>query len=343
MAQRFDFDGLHVVGDPISLGPSTAGDISVGEPLVSASMNGVLVQQDAALANTQLVWLDRSGRQRGGLPLPEGRYERMVFSPDGRRIAITRRTSPFAVDLWAIDWARGLETRLTSRSQPRIGGMPVWSPDGRQVAFSSNRDGPTNIYVKDVDQGAPERLLYRSSSQFKEVDEWSPDGRYILFEQADPITAWDIWLLPARGGSPIPYLRTSFNEFALDVSPDGRWLAYWSEESGRPQVYVQTFPGGGEKHLVADVVAAGAQWSSDGRELVLYSVDARAWLVPVTTAPSFHAGTPKSLFRFRGDQIWARATPDLQRFLASVPGQDVAASTITVEMNWPAERASSSR
>jgi Tol biopolymer transport system component len=338
MVQRFDFGELRPIGDPISLGPSTATDVSVGEPLVSASMNGVLIQQNATLANTQMVWLDRSGRQRGVLAVAEGRYERMSFSPDGRRLLVIRRGSPNTVDLWAIDLASGLETRLTSRSQSRIGGRPSWSPDGRRVAFNSNRDGPSNIYEKDMDQNAPEKVLYQSSAQFKEVDGWSHDGRFLLFVQADPATAWDLWLLPMTGDpTPIPYLRTSFNEFAADVSPDGKWLAYWSDESGTYQVYVQSFPTPGEKHLVSSLAASGAVWSKDGRELLLYGIDATLWSVPVSTVPTFRAGTPRKLFKCRSDGLWMVATPDLNRFLLSAPAGDVPASTITVELNWSTE------
>ena len=338
MAQRFDFGKLRPTGDVVSLGPSTATDVSVGEPLVSCSMNGVLVQQNAELANTQMVWLDRNGRELGVLAVAEGRYEKMSFSPDGRRLLVVRRGSPNSVDLWAIDLASGLETRLTSRSQSRIGGRPSWSPDGRRVAFNSNRDGPTNIYVKDMDQNAPEKVLYQSSAEFKEVDGWSHDGRFLLFVQADPATAWDLWLLPMQGDpTPIPYLRSSFNDFAGDVSPDGKWLAYWSDESGTYQVYVQTFPTPGEKHLVSSVSASGAVWSKDGRELILGGTDATLWSVPVTTMPTFTAGAAKKLFKYRSDGLWLVGTPDLNRFLICVPAGDVPASTITVELNWPAE------
>ena len=337
VAQRFDFGSLKSMGAPISLGPMTSSDASVGERLASASMNGVLIQPTGALANTRLVWLDRHGKQRGALAIPEGRYEKMLFSPDGRRLLVVRRSSAAAVDLWVIDLAKGLATRLTAKSQPRIGGYLAWSPDGSRVAFSSNRDGPTNIYQKLVSQAADEELLYRSSGQFKEVDAWSPDGRYLLFGQADPVSSWDLWLLPMQGeGKPIPYLRSTFGEVAGSISPDGRWAAYASDETGKPQIYVQPFPRPGDKHLISAEGGWRAFWSKDGKELVFIGLDGTIWLVPVVTSPTFKAGAPRRLFKLRGDALWLAATPELQRFLESIPAGEVA-STISVVLNWQAD------
>ena len=340
MAQRFDFAKLEPIGSPVSLGPATASDVSVGERLASASMNGVLIQPTAGLANTQFVWLDRTGHAHGLVAAPEGRYEKVRFSHDGRKLLVVRRSSPSAVDLWMIDLARGLATRLTSRSQPRIGGSLAWSPEDRRVAFSSNRDGPTNIYEKSVNQAADEELLYHSSGQFKEADSWSPDGRFLLFEQADPVSGWDLWLLPLQGDrTPIPYLRSNFGEVSGYISPDGRWAAYASDEGGKVQIYVQPFPGGGDKTLVSSVEAGQSAWSKDGRELAVLAVDGTVWAVPVTTTPTFKAGTPRRLFKARLDALWLAPAPDLRRFVESVPAGDVAPRTILVELNWPSETA----
>lgn len=336
MAQRFDFKRLRPLGEPVSLGPATAADVSVGERLSSASMNGVLVHPTATLANTQLIWRDREGRRQGTLAAPEGRYEKLVFSPDGRRVLVVRRGSASTVDLWMIDLATGLATRLTAGSQTRIGGWPAWSPDGSRVAFSSNRNGVTNIYQKVVDHGGVEELLYESSGQFKEVDSWSPDGRYLLFEQADPVSGWDLWLLPMQGErKPIPYLRTTFHETGGQVSPDGRWTSYQSDESGHLQVNVQPFPKPGEKFLVTPKVGGHAHWARNGRELFYIDQEGTIWSVPVTSTPSFRVGTARPLFKMRSDALWVAATPDLQRFLESVPSEAVP-TTISVQLNWPA-------
>jgi len=338
MTQRVDWHTMRLLGQPISRGPSPSSDASVGQPLASASMTGVLAYPSTILDNTRLVWLDRSGHSQGVVPVPEGRYEKLRFSPDGRRLLVTRRTSSNSVDLSLVDCASGLETRLTSGSQTRIGGRLAWSPDERSVAFSSNRDGPTDIFVKNVDDGAAEKPLYQSSALFKEVDLWSPDGQFVVFEQADPVTGWDIWLLPLRGEpKPIPYLRTRFGEIPQAFSPDGKWFAYYSSESGNSQICVQTFPAPGEKHVISDMPADWCAWSRDGKEMVFLTLDGWMWTVPVTTAPAFHEGTPTRLFRAPENQLWIAAAPDLHRFLSAVPVGNAPPSTITVELNWPGE------
>lgn len=338
MTQRVDWGSLRLLDEPVSRGPSPHSDVSIGQPLASASMTGVLAYPSTILDNTRFVWLDREGRPQGVLPVPEGRYEKMRFSPDGRRLLVMRRASPTNVDLALVDCATGLETRLTSGSQTRIGGDPTWSPDGRKVAFSSNRSGPTDIFVKKVDDGAPEKPLYRSRALFKEVDLWSPDGGFLVFEQADPATSWDIWLLPLTGESkPIPYLRTSLGEIPRAFSPDGKWIAYYTSDAGYFQICVQTFPVPGEKHVISDLSSQWCAWSRDGKELVFLTIDGFMWAVPVTTAPTFHEGTPRKLFRVPENQLWIAPTPDLHRFLSLVPAGSAPPTTITVELNWPAE------
>jgi hypothetical protein len=157
MVQRFDYERLRPLGEPVSLGPASSTDESVGQPLASTSLNGVLVQPTASLANTELVWLDRSGRRTGTLEAPVGRYEKMFFSPDARRVLAARRTSPTDVTLWLIEPERRLATRFTWGSQTRIGGRPVWSSDGSRIAFSSNRSGPSNIYECSLNGAARRR------------------------------------------------------------------------------------------------------------------------------------------------------------------------------------------
>jgi len=301
-------------------------------------MNGVLARPDQILTNTELVWLDRSGRRKGVLSPPEGRYERLYIAPDGKRLLAWRRDSPTAVDLWMIELPLGEARRFTYGSQSRIGGQPTWSPDGSRIAFSSNRAGRTNIYQRRVDEAGEEELLYRADGQFKEVNSWSPDGRYLVFEQADPVTGWDLWLLPMEGKrEPIPYLKSRFREAAASVSPDGRWLVYSTDATGSVEVYARSFPKPGIEHLVSHAPGFGV-WSKDGKEiLVLRSNDETIWSVPISTTPTFRAGTPRALFRESPGILWLTPAPAGDRFLESSPVGTIEPPTITVDVNF-AER-----
>ncbi|HET9326088.1 MAG TPA: protein kinase [Candidatus Eisenbacteria bacterium] len=338
MAQRFDSGQLRVAGDPIAIGPSAETQQSVGQRVASASRNGVLAHLNARLPDTQLLWVDRSGRRIGAIAAPEGRYEKGTISPEGERILVVRRTSPTVVDLWTIDSETGSATRVTSRSQSRIGGLPAWSPDGAQVAFSSNRDGVTNIYVKDLGKATPEHVVFQSTAQFKEVESWSADGRFLFFQQAEPQTAWDVWYLAMLGQRrAVPYLRSRQIELSGRPSPDGRWVAFISDKTGMNQLYVQSFPSLGKQHQISASEAAGCSWSSDGRELIVFSSDGTVWSVQVDTGGGdFKAAIPRPLFK-APDGLWITPSPDHRRFLVMVPEGDAPPATITVVQNWSAE------
>lgn len=341
MAQRFDFRRLRPVGEPFALGPAMSSDASVGQPLATVSSNGVLAQPAASPANTQLVWMDRAGKPLGTVEAPGGRYEKVFFAPDGRRVLAERRSSPTTVDLWMIELERGLATRFSLGSQSRMGEKPVWSPDGTRIVFNSNRDGTTNIYQRLGNGAGEEELLFRSSGQFNEANSWSPDGKFLVFQTADAVTGWDLWLLPLGDGArtPIPYLRTRFNETTATVSPDGRWLAYCSDATGRPEVYVRPFPDAGAEHPITSAGGSFVLWSKHGDELLVLNefTDHTVWSVPVATTPAFEAGTPRLLFRARNDGLWLTPTPRGDRFLACVPVDTAEPTTITVDLNWPAQ------
>lgn len=339
LCQPFDVRRRRAAGMPKPLGPAPTFDVSVGMPLVSVSTNGVMARPTSNLANTELVWLDRVGARRGVVAVPEGRYERLYVSPDGRRALAERRTSQNTLELWMVDLEDGQATRFAQGSQSRLGGRPVWSPDGTRVAFSSNRQGTTNIYQRRTDGTGDEELLYQSDAQFKEVNAWSPDDRFLVFEQADPVTGWDLWLLPMDGDrKPIPYLRSRFNEVSASISPDGRWLAYCSDATGNLEVYVRSFPEPGTEHLVTRGGGHLSAWRSDGKELLvlLPQRDHAVWSVPMTSAPTFEAGTPRFLFRSPMHDLWVTPTPDGSRFLESIPTEETEPTSVAVELNWPA-------
>jgi Tol biopolymer transport system component len=226
-----------------------------------------------------------------------------------------------------IDAEHGEARRFSQGSQTRIGGAPVWSPDGRRIAFNSNRSGRTYIYQRLVDEAGEEQLLYQSQGQFNEVIAWSPDGRYLISEQTSLGMGWDLWLISMEGKhEAIPYLRTRFNELAPAISPDGRYLAYGTDAGGKGEVYVRTFPEPGAEHLVVSMRGFPA-WCGNNEILVMDP--GGVWSVPVSTTPTFRAGRPKFLFRSNPESIWTIPTPSGGRFLQIVPeGGEALAVTV---------------
>ena len=332
MFQKFDYRRLRPVGAPVALGIAPFADVSVGQPLATASENGVLVHASENLIHTRLNWLDRSGNRTGTVALPEGRYERVFFSPDGRRLLVDRRDSPTTMDLWILDLDREQTRRFSQSSQSRLGGAPVWSPDGARIAFNSNRSGKTYIYERLVNEAGEERLLYQGRGQFNEVIDWSPDGNYLVFQTAAPETGWDLWLLPLSGNRvPIPYIRTRAHELGSSISPDGRWLAYSTETRGTPEIHVRAFPNPGAEHVVYNG-PGGPIWGRQGGELFIF--DRGVISVPVDTGPPFRSGPPRRLFQSRPGGLWLTSAPDGHRFIEIRPAEDVEPTQITVDLNF---------
>ena len=348
VAQKFDLSSLKSVGEVISLGEAPPSSSFEGAPLMSASKNGILAHIAASFADTKLVWLDRSGQPSGTVFLPPGCYTNPAISPDGQRAIVIKPNSPASYDLWMVDLRRAMTTRLTFDGEAAAGGgigtTTVWSPDGTLIAFQRKGSGLFDVYQVPVSgAGRPEPLV-QSDVVFKAPLDWSPDGRYLVFSQNDPATGWDLWLLPLTGDrKPIPYLRTPFDELSAAISPDGRWLAYDSNETGAQEIYVRSFPEPGEKHRVSTAGGSGAQWSSDGRELLIFTYSnyyasggGLIFSVDVETAPTFKAGIPRILFAPGPDISGISATRDLRRFLTAVPVEGAAPPSITVTLNWTA-------
>jgi tricorn protease-like protein len=334
MAQRFDARRLQTVGEAVPLGEAPPLSGSAGARAVSASGTGILAHPEVGLANTQLVWLDRSGKPQGTVPVPTGRYESLSLSPDGQRLVAGRRSSATTVDLWMVELTRGVASRFTFTATG-ITYNPVWSPDGKWVAYNSNRAGPADIFRKLANGAEEEEPLLQSSALFKNLSQWTADGRYLVFFQPDAATGWDLWLLPVEGDrKPVPFLRSRFNEYAGAVSPDGHWMSYGSDESGRVEAYVQSFPTPGSKYQVSTTGAAFAGWSKDGKEMWIGGLDGTVLVVDVKTAPTFTAGTPRVLFKLRPDVVASTATPDFQRFLIAVPVGAAAPPSLVLELNW---------
>jgi Tol biopolymer transport system component len=340
VAQRFDARRLSFTGEPVTVGeaPSPFPYFNAVQRMTTSD-NGVMAHIGAGLPNTELKWFDRLGHPAGTIPAPPGRYEGVRLSPDGRRLCVERRSSASAVDLWLLGLDRPVPTRFTFGPSTNL--SAVWSPDGSQIAFNSNRSGPTDIYVKAVGGAGQEQPLLISSGLFKNLSQWSPDGRFLVYDDPQPRTGWDLWLLPTEGGhKPVSYLCTPFNERWGTISPDGRWMAYFSDESGKWELYVQSFPTPGSKYQVS-TNGAGltlfSWWVRYGRELIYFGEDGLTLMAAdVQTSPTFKAGTPHKLFKLGAGGLGLDITRDGQRVLVPVPGGQASASTITLEMNWTA-------
>jgi serine/threonine-protein kinase len=314
---------------------------------LSVSTSGVLAEAASNPPTTELAWLDRSGRPAGRIPLPRGSYSNPSLSPDGRWATVTRYNSLVSNDLWLVDLQRAVTTRLTLDGRVAQGwGMAVpvvWSPDSSRVAYCYDNSGVYDVYQMPASGTIQPEPLIRSDVTYKYPLAWSPDGKYVVFTQLGEGGMYDIWLLPLHEDrTPRPYLSTPFNEDFAAFSPDGRWLAHNSDETGTAEIYVRSFPEPGEKYRVSTSGGTTPQWSKDGKELVFFSLSqyyygsGPIYAVDVETKPTFRAGTPRMLFAPPPDLSGLAATADLSRFLATAPVEGATAASITVTLNWQA-------
>jgi eukaryotic-like serine/threonine-protein kinase len=304
----------------------------------SASTTGVLAYRTGVGfgQSTQLAWFDRQGKLLGTAGEPAS-YDTVSLSPDGIRAAADRRDLGTRRAIWLYEFARGVSTRLTFDTVD--GYAPVWSPDGSRIVFLSGR----TLYQKVSSGAGNEEVLLKSNNAIG-LSDWSRDGRFLLYSEEDPKTGWDLWVLPLDGDrKPMPYLRTAFPETQGVFSPDARWVAYRSAESGSSEIYVRPFPASsGGKWMVSKGGGSQPRWRRDGKELFYVSPDGTLMSVDVTASPAFRPGVPRSLFQtnmrsstnlFRYD-----VTADGQRFLINASTAATAASSapITVVFNWQA-------
>jgi Tol biopolymer transport system component len=343
LAHPFDPESLRFTGEPAPVVDRVSYFASGGYASFSVSETGVLVYgagEDVA----RLTWFDRRGRAMGSVGEPAD-YQSIRSAPDGNRSAVTiadRRTG--TTDLWTIDLARGTGVRLTADSRMEIN--PIWSPDGTKIIFAADRGAPPFLHVKDLSR-AGEGLPLTAPGAVQQPADWSPDGRHVLYTRVDPMSGLDLWLLPIAAGSPpSPWLISRFQDSDGRFSPDGRFIAYVSDESGRPEVYVQPFELAGEKQRVSTAGGELPVWRRDGKELFYLSPTNTLMAVPVVLGSRIAIGEPTDLFdttpsRHRAYDV----SPDGQRFLIATAEANASSTPLTVVINWPselAERASTS-
>jgi len=341
MAVPFDLGRLEITGDsvPILQGVRQA---ALGWADYSFSGNGTLVYVPGGSEEglSRLVWVVRQGAVEP-LGAPPHVYRHPRLSPDGEQIAVSIQED--STDIWVYDIARQTLTRLSFEGANQ---QPLWTPDGKRVTFRSNRAGPDNLFWKPADgSGEAERL---TTSEFRQnPGSWSPDGQFLAFHQQPGVessssTGRDIWILPMEGErKPWPFLQTPFSEADPKFSPDGRWLAYVSDESGRREVYVQPFPGPGGKWQISTEGGTEAVWAGNGELFYRNENGDKMMVVDITTEPTFRAGNPRLLFEgfyqggIGGNRAFYDVTPDGQRFLMVKAGeQETEAMQINVVLNW---------
>jgi hypothetical protein len=336
MAQGFDPGAARLKGQPAPIGPAPLLSGAAGAPGVSLSSNGIMTRTSSGTQNTQLQWLDAAGHPGAVIPLPPSVWAQVVISHDGKRAVVERYSDASSMDLYMLDLARGLATRFTHMPSCLIFNE-AWSPDDSKIAFDANPDGPFNIYMKSANGEGDEELVYKNEALFKNVIQWSPDGKALLFDQPDPITGWNSWMLPLEGDKkPVPLLHSRFNETEAQISPDGHWLLYLSDESGRTEAYVQSFPNPGPRYQVTTTGAFFIGWSGDGKHIAVLGSDGLLSLADVQTTPSFQTSPLHLVFRARNDTNGFGATTDLEKFIQVVPIGQAALATIGVEVNWSA-------
>jgi Tol biopolymer transport system component len=348
MAQEFDAKTMQLRGDAVPIAEQvetrTVTNSSFGA--YSVSSTGVLVyQRGASVTGSQLVWLDREGRQLAAIG-ESGSFGNVELSADQRRAVVTLLDQTRqASDLWIVDLARGLRTRLTFGDGNKL--HAVWSPDGSRVVFDSNRGrsfGRMDLYMRAANGTGDEERLFEDDRN-KAPTSWSPDGRTLMFVSTMPSVSRpnsDLFVLPMTGDrKPVPFLATPFNETDGHFSPDGKWVAYVSDESGRPEVYVLPFAGSAGKSQISTAGGGLPRWRADGKELFYLNRESKLVAVTVSAAGNvFDVGDSRTLFQLPINAVVQNnydVSADGQRMLANALTLDPGGSPpLTMVVNWTA-------
>ncbi len=333
LAQPFDADRLELKGDAIPIAEGVQFNSANAKAAVTVSAAGVLAYRlIPTAAQNKLVWVDRKGTEEP-LAAPPHPYRNPRLSPDGQRVAVT--IDELGSQEWLLDTKRGTLTRLTFEGS--YNGALAWTPDGKRIAFGSDRAGQRNLFWQLADgSGGTERLATSDRSQI--AGSWSPDGQTLAFEQTSPGNGYDLFVYRLGDRKVETFLQTRFNEIAPRFSPDGRWLAYASDESGRTEVYVQPYPGPGGKWQISTEGGTEPVWARNG-ELFFRNGD-KMMAVATNTKGNFSAETPKMLFEGHyatyNTMPAYDVTPDGQRFLLAKTAEQ-GPQEISVVLNWTEE------
>ncbi len=327
VARQLDATRGELTGDPITLA-SDVGSFSI-------STSGIVAHRPAGGGRqARITWFDRNGQAVVG---PPGFVNAPELSPDGRQVAFDRTTRGNR-DIWLMDLARDSVTPFTVH--PAVDGYPLWSPDGAQIVFESTRNGTFDLWIRSSSGASPEQLLLEAPESEWPLH-WSKDGRFLLYQTSDLETKWDLWVLPMIGSdrTPLVVANSPFVERMGQFSPDGRWLAYETNESGRPEIVAQAFPRASGRFAVSTGGGTAPRWRADGNEIFFIAPDGKMMAVPITTTGSaFEAGKPTALFptNIMGLPFKSQYTVSRDgRFLVNnLQPDEGTVSPITLILNW---------
>ncbi len=331
-AQRLDIRKQRLTGEPVAIAQQVT-DSDVGRAGFSATEGALSIRRGDA-DDRSLTWLDRAGVVTGTVG-PFSNYDHPDISPDGRFIAVDRSEHGAYRDLWLFDVRRTTFSRFTFDSGRDW--ILAWSPDGRQIAFTSNREGKAKIFAKAANGSGGDRRLVNSTFNLHHFD-WSSDGRFIVAEQEDARGRRALWLFELGSGRRRPVVQSEFPELYPRISPDRRWLAYSSEETGRQELYVTSLTRGGGRWQITTEGGSGSRWRADGREL-FYFTKGKMMSVSIAAGEDFEAGPPQLLFdtKLSFNNHAFDVTADGQRFLLPLLTERASSFPIDVTLNWASE------
>jgi Tol biopolymer transport system component len=337
-AQAFDVSRLELSGTPMVV-IQGVGSLSFFSAMSATADGSIAIRPGLVPKVNQLVWIDRTGAELGTIGDPEDRSS-PAPSPDGNQIAIARRGPAGLGSIWLMDTRRGTLSPFTTNARQDL--FPAWSRDGNRIAFASFGADGVSLYQKTIGSGREDLLLPGQPTETFPLD-WSPDSRVLLYQQRGMNTGWDLWSLPVgSGGKPSPAIQSEADERDALFSPDGKWIAYVANTSGRFEVYVQAFPPQGTPKQVSRNGGAQIRWRADGRELFYIALDGRLMAVPLRVAnqtldvdmavPLFSAKVGRALGVGPGASYIVSA--DGQRFLLNTVVQPPIPPPIRLMLNW---------
>jgi dipeptidyl aminopeptidase/acylaminoacyl peptidase len=346
LTQVFNTERLELEGQPFVVAEHVGRNSGLMSA-VSASRTGVIAYAGTISQNGRLNWIDRAGNPVGAIGGPEGDYTDFRLSPDEKRLAVSLADPEVGnIEIWLTDLARNSTSRFAFGE--RLTASPLWSPDGSRLAFRTFRSGLIEFSQRSAGGGGNDRPLLEADT-YRAVhmtslnlipSDWSLDGRHIIFSAPSPASGNDLWLLPMSGdGKPVKFIASAAEQQHGNFSPDGHLVAYTSNESGKFEVFVETFPRSDRKWTVSTRGGYEPRWRSDGGEIYFLSEDRDLMAVSVGAGPSF--GVPKPLFRTRvpagvtANRTHYVPSRDSQRFLVHESGE-AEPKPITVVLNWTA-------